>query len=152
MGGQLRASQDEANLWAVAVPDHDVPPLFDHGGDVLGRLVRRDVLVPHGFVHLVLDQRVAADRYDGGPVAHVSVSSSVQRLLVSSASPRQFSVSSSGQRLLVRSASPRQVSVSAITAFWPCRRFSAWSKTTECGPSMTASATSAPRSAGSGCM
>src|SRR5664280_625872 len=133
MGGQLRASQDEAHLWAVAVPDHDVPPLLDHGGDVLGRLVRRDVLVPHGLVHLVLDQRVAADRYDGGPVAHVGVSSS-------------------GQCLLVRSVSPRQFIVSAITAFWPCRRFSAWSKTTECGPSMTASATSTPRSAGSGCM
>src|SRR5674536_358774 len=84
MRGELRATPGEASVWAVAVADHDVTALFAHGGEVLGRLVRRDVLVPNGLVHRVLDQRVAADRYDGGPVAHVSVSSSGQCLLVSS--------------------------------------------------------------------
>ena len=42
--------------------------------------------------------------------------------------------------------------VSAITAFWAWRRFSAWSKTALQRPSMTSSATSMLRSAGSGCM
>ena len=42
--------------------------------------------------------------------------------------------------------------VSAITAFWTWRRFSAWSKTRLCGPSITSSVTSMLRSAGSGCM
>lgn len=41
---------------------------------------------------------------------------------------------------------------SASTAFWACRRFSAWSYTMECSPSITASVTSSPRAAGSGCM
>ena len=42
--------------------------------------------------------------------------------------------------------------VRAMTAFWPCRRFSAWSYTTERAPSITSSLTSTLRSAGSGCM
>ena len=41
---------------------------------------------------------------------------------------------------------------SIITAFCTCRRFSAWSKTMDCGPSMTSAATSSPRWAGRQCM
>jgi hypothetical protein len=36
--------------------------------------------------------------------------------------------------------------------FWACRRFSASSNTTDCGPSMTSSVTSSPRWAGRQCM
>src|SRR6185312_4886193 len=36
--------------------------------------------------------------------------------------------------------------------FWACSRFSASSKTTDCGPSMTSSVTSSPRCAGRQCM
>ena len=36
--------------------------------------------------------------------------------------------------------------------FWACRRFSASSKTTDCGPSITSSVTSSPRCAGRQCM
>jgi hypothetical protein len=36
-------------------------------------------------------------------------------------------------------------------AFWACRRFSASSHTTDCGPSMTSAATSEPRKAGRQC-
>ncbi len=42
--------------------------------------------------------------------------------------------------------------VRAITAFWAWSRFSASSKAADLGPSMTASATSTLRSAGSGCI
>ena len=42
--------------------------------------------------------------------------------------------------------------VRAMTAFCACRRFSASSKTTELGPSITSLVTSISRSAGSGCM
>ena len=37
-------------------------------------------------------------------------------------------------------------------AFWTWRRFSASSKTTDCGPSITSAATSSPRWAGRQCM
>ena len=40
----------------------------------------------------------------------------------------------------------------SIKAFCACMRFSAWSKTTDCGPSSTASVTSALRCAGRQCM
>merc|ERR1712151_595588 len=33
-------------------------------------------------------------------------------------------------------------------AFWACSRFSAWSKTTDCGPSMTSAVCSRPLAAG----
>src|SRR6266700_1523274 len=42
--------------------------------------------------------------------------------------------------------------VNAIIAFCTCIRFSAWSYTTDCGPSITASVTSTPRSAGRQCI
>ena len=38
------------------------------------------------------------------------------------------------------------------TPFWACSRFSASSKTTDCGPSITSAATSSPRCAGRQCM
>ncbi len=41
---------------------------------------------------------------------------------------------------------------SSSSAFWLCRRFSASSHTTLCGPSITAAATSSPRCAGRQCM
>ncbi len=49
----------------------------------------------------------------------------------------------------MRFAPPSSISSSAFCA---CMRFSAWSKTTDCGPSSTASVTSALRCAGRQCM
>ena len=48
-------------------------------------------------------------------------------------------------------AAPNPPIVRARSAFAMCIRFSASSQTTECGPSMTASVTSRPRSAGRQC-
>ena len=55
-------------------------------------------------------------------------------------------------RLPVGHAVAGHAIVRTITAFWPCSLFSAWSYTADRPPSITASATSTPRSAGSGCM
>ncbi len=63
---ELRAPQDEAHLWAVAMADGDVPAFLDHPDDVPACLLCRDVLVAHGLVLLVLDERVATDRDDRG--------------------------------------------------------------------------------------
>ena len=65
VGGELGAAQDEPHLWAVAVADGDVPAFLDHGDDVMARLLGGDVLVFHGLVLFVLDERVAADRDHG---------------------------------------------------------------------------------------
>jgi len=92
------------------------------GGIAVEELAGGDVLVAHRLVLLVLDQRVAADGDDRAPPAH---------------------------------RSPPSVNppiVSAIRALPVCMRFSASSKTTDCGPSMTSSVTSRPRSAGRQCM
>jgi len=61
---ELGTAQDEPHLRAVTVPDHDVPPLGDHDRNVLGRLLRRQVLAADVLVRPVLDQRVAADGHD----------------------------------------------------------------------------------------
>ena len=47
------------------------------------------------------------------------------------------------------SSTPRH---QARMPFWACRRFSASSKTTDCGPSITSAVTSSPRWAGRQCM
>ena len=65
-----------------------------------------------------------------------------------------------GQHPVVGCARWRGVSHQAATPpkhqarmpFWACRRFSASSKTADCGPSMTSSVTSSPREAGRQCM
>ena len=77
VGGDLGAAQDETHLGAVAVADDDVPAVGDHRRHVLGGLVGRDVLVAHGLVHAVRDQRVPADRHDDESFGHeVDLSSS----------------------------------------------------------------------------
>ena len=47
---QLRAPQDEADLWAIAMADGDVPAFLDHPDDVPACLLCRDVLVADGLV------------------------------------------------------------------------------------------------------
>ena len=51
-----------------------------------------------------------------------------------------------------RRVHPRQAMTAAMTAFCACRRFSAWSKTTECGEYSTSSVISSPQCAGRQCM
>ena len=68
--GQLRAPQDESDLRPVAVAHDDIPAVLDHRRDVPAGLAGRDVLIAHGLVRLVVDQRVAADRHDRAPRAH----------------------------------------------------------------------------------
>ena len=46
----------------------------------------------------------------------------------------------------------RYASSVSSSAFWVCRRFSAWSKTTDAGDSKTSAVTSSPRCAGRQCM
>ena len=120
--GELGAAQDEADLRPVAVADRHVPAVLDHRGDVPAGLAGRDVLVAHRLVLLVLDQRVAADGDNGALAAHRP------------------------------SPTPKPSIVRASSALPVCMRFSASSNTTDCGPSMTSSVTSRPRSAGRQCM
>ena len=47
---------------------------------------------------------------------------------------------------------PVRVQAPGEDAFWACRRFSASSNTTDCGPSITSAVTSSPRWAGRQCM
>src|SRR6185295_6286125 len=62
--GDLGAAQDEADLRAVAVRQHDVPAGGDHRRDVRRRLADRVVLVVERGVRVVEDERVAADGDD----------------------------------------------------------------------------------------
>jgi len=61
---QLRATQDKADLWAVAVAYGDVPTPLDHASDVDTGLAGCFVLIGHRLVLLVLDERIAADSND----------------------------------------------------------------------------------------
>ena len=60
-GGDFGAAEDEADLRAVAVREHDVPARGDHVDDVRRRRADGVVLVLERSVLRVADERVAAD-------------------------------------------------------------------------------------------
>ena len=64
VAGEIGAQQDEADLRAVAVGDHDAVARGDERGDVVGRFAGRLVLVGHGDFLAVEDEGIAADGDD----------------------------------------------------------------------------------------
>ena len=60
-GSDLRPAQDEPNLRTVAMTDRQVPACLDHIDDVVRRLAQSLLLIFHGDVLAVPDQRVAAN-------------------------------------------------------------------------------------------
>jgi len=76
--GQLRAQQDEAHLWSVAVRNEDTVTLGHDVGDVIARLTTGPVLIEDRRVLRIFDQRVTTNSNDdqllhGSPLScHVS--------------------------------------------------------------------------------
>ena len=66
VAGELGATEDEPDLGAVAVGDHDPVALVEQAEHRPHRLQQRLVLVLDLLVAGVMDQRVAADGHDHG--------------------------------------------------------------------------------------
>ncbi len=58
----IRPAQYESDLWSIAMGDYDVVSLLDDACDMLGSSADGIVLVFHGFVGLIANERISTDR------------------------------------------------------------------------------------------
>src|SRR6478672_1183337 len=135
----------EAREYAVPVTERgrQIPPRAAGSGDPQHGLDKLSVILAAaaGITRLAKTKRLHLR-----PLG-VSQNESVHPKLESQPSPHENPES---QQTLGRSQAPARHQ--ARIPFWACRRFSASSNTTDCGPSITSSVTSSPRWAGRQCM
>jgi hypothetical protein len=61
MRGQLGPPQNKTDLGTVAVGHNDVPAILDERHDMMARLAGGKVLIAHGLVVFIFNERIATD-------------------------------------------------------------------------------------------